>query len=151
MSILKDRVRSGGNGGTAKEARYPVLDIVLTGLNGRKNSIVSIGAVRMEDGRKDLSDTFYRAGLRSAEDLVRPTSNFKGGDDRRFRHEYFAVLWGAIENVSPITGMNHAREVAIRAHGLCLEGFFDSSCRRVVIKCDPSPKVKERRQKDKKS
>ena len=43
MSIMKDRLRSGGNGGTAEEASYLVIDTVLTGLNGRKDSIVSIG------------------------------------------------------------------------------------------------------------
>lgn len=60
MSILKDRIRSGGNGGTIEEARYLVIDTELTGLNGRKDSIVSIGAVRMKGGRIDLSDIFYR-------------------------------------------------------------------------------------------
>lgn len=56
---------------------------------------------------------------KSAEDLVRLTKDLKGGDEGRFRYEYFAVFWGAIENVSPISGENHAREVTGRAHELC--------------------------------
>jgi DNA polymerase-3 subunit epsilon len=60
MSILNGRVRSEGKGGSIEEARYLVIDTELTGLNSRKDSIVSIGAVRMKGGRIDLSDTFYR-------------------------------------------------------------------------------------------
>ena len=66
-----------------------------------------------------LIPVLSRTGLRSAEDLLRLTTNFKGGDDRRVRYEFFAVLWGAIENVSLITGKDHAREVTGRAHELC--------------------------------
>jgi len=43
-----------------EDAEYVVVDTELTGLNERKDSIVSIGAVRMNGGRIDLSDTFYR-------------------------------------------------------------------------------------------
>jgi len=43
-----------------EKAEYVVVDTELTGLNGKKDSIVSIGAVRMNGGRIDLSDTFYR-------------------------------------------------------------------------------------------
>ncbi len=60
MSILKDRAQNGGKGGAIEEARYLVIDTELTGLNSRKDSIVSVGAVRMKGGRIDLSDTFYR-------------------------------------------------------------------------------------------
>ncbi len=60
MGILNDRVRSEGKGGAIEETRYLVIDTELTGLNCRKDSIVSIGAVRMRGGRIDLSDTFYR-------------------------------------------------------------------------------------------
>lgn len=44
--------------------RYVSVDTELTGLNERRDSIVSIGAVRMVGGRIDLGDSFYR--------LVRP-------------------------------------------------------------------------------
>ena len=42
------------------KARYVVLDTELTGLDEKKDSIVSIGAVRMAEGRIGLGDTFYR-------------------------------------------------------------------------------------------
>lgn len=41
-------------------ARYVVVDTELTGLDEKKDSIVSIGAVRMTGGSIDLGDTFYR-------------------------------------------------------------------------------------------
>ncbi len=42
------------------DTRYVVIDTELTGLDERKDSIVSIGAVRMTGGRIDLGETFYR-------------------------------------------------------------------------------------------
>ncbi len=42
-----------------KEASYVVVDTELTGLNEAKDSIVSIGAVRMRGGRIELGNTFY--------------------------------------------------------------------------------------------
>ena len=42
------------------DARFVVVDTELTGLDEKKDSIVSIGAVRMNGGRIDLGDTFYR-------------------------------------------------------------------------------------------
>jgi DNA polymerase-3 subunit epsilon len=42
------------------DARYVVLDTELTGLDEKKDSIVSIGAVRMTGGSIDIGDTFYR-------------------------------------------------------------------------------------------
>lgn len=42
------------------EARYVVIDTELTGLDERKDSIVSFGAVRMVGGRIDLGSSFYR-------------------------------------------------------------------------------------------
>lgn len=39
---------------------YVVVDTELTGLDEKKDSIVSIGAVRMTGGRIDLSDTFHK-------------------------------------------------------------------------------------------
>lgn len=40
-------------------AGFAVIDTELTGLNARKDSIVSIGAVRMRGGRIDINDDFY--------------------------------------------------------------------------------------------
>jgi DNA polymerase-3 subunit epsilon len=46
------------------DVRYVVVDTELTGLDEKKDCIVSIGAVRMTGGRIELGDLFYR--------LVRP-------------------------------------------------------------------------------
>jgi len=43
-----------------EEVRFTVVDTELTGLDEKKDSIVSIGAVRMAGGRLDLGNTFYR-------------------------------------------------------------------------------------------
>jgi DNA polymerase-3 subunit epsilon len=51
------------------EARYVVVDTELTGLDENKDSIVSVGAVRMIGGRIDMGDTFYR--------LVSPRTELK--------------------------------------------------------------------------
>jgi DNA polymerase-3 subunit epsilon len=42
------------------DVRYVVVDTELTGLDEKKDSIVSIGAVRMTGGRIELGDMFYR-------------------------------------------------------------------------------------------
>jgi len=51
------------------EARYVVVDTELTGLDEKKDSIVSIGAVRMVGGTIKLGDLFYR--------LVSPKTELK--------------------------------------------------------------------------
>ncbi|MFA5354531.1 MAG: 3'-5' exonuclease [Thermodesulfovibrionales bacterium] len=50
-------------------ARYVVVDTELTGLDERKDSIVSIGAIRMEGGRICMGETFYC--------LVRPETEMR--------------------------------------------------------------------------
>ena len=42
------------------EATYIVFDTELTGLNVKKDSIVSIGALKMQGGKIDLNDIYYR-------------------------------------------------------------------------------------------
>ncbi len=42
------------------DARYVIVDTELTGLDEKKDSVVSIGAVRMTGGRIEFGDTFYR-------------------------------------------------------------------------------------------
>jgi len=49
-----------------QEARFVVVDTELTGLDPRKDDIVSIGAVRMLGGRLDIGGAFY--------ELVRPSA-----------------------------------------------------------------------------
>ena len=51
------------------DVRFVVVDTELTGLDEKKDSIVSIGAMRMTGGRIDLGDTFYR--------LVSPRTELK--------------------------------------------------------------------------
>ena len=51
------------------DIRFVVVDTELTGLDEKKDSIVSIGAVRMTGGRIELGDTFYR--------LVNPGTELK--------------------------------------------------------------------------
>lgn len=53
-----------------EDARYVIFDTELTGLKLRKDSIVSIGAVKMVGGRIHLGDYFYR--------LVRPETALTG-------------------------------------------------------------------------
>jgi len=53
-------------GGLAAEARYVVLDTELTGLDDRKDGIVSIGAVRMQGGKIEIGGAFH--------ELVNPTA-----------------------------------------------------------------------------
>jgi DNA polymerase-3 subunit epsilon len=45
---------------TIRDARYVVIDTELTGLNEKKDSILSFGAVRMRGGRIEIGETFYR-------------------------------------------------------------------------------------------
>ena len=42
------------------DVRYVVVDTELTGLDEKRDSIVSIGAVRMTGGKINIGDTFYR-------------------------------------------------------------------------------------------
>lgn len=51
------------------DARYTVIDTELTGLNERKDSIVSIGAVKMTGIKIELGRTFYR--------LMKPRASLK--------------------------------------------------------------------------
>ena len=56
------------------EARYVVIDTELTGLNEKKDSILSFGAVRVREGRIEIGETFYRLvspeGPLTAENVV---------------------------------------------------------------------------------
>lgn len=49
------------------DTRFVVIDCELTGLNKRKDSIVSIGAVRMTGARIEISDSYYK--------LIKPEAN----------------------------------------------------------------------------
>ncbi|MCL6472672.1 MAG: 3'-5' exonuclease [Firmicutes bacterium] len=63
----------GGNGEKGMpidQARYTVIDTELTGLDMKKDSIVSIGAVKMVGSRIELKDSFYK--------LVSPEAELTG-------------------------------------------------------------------------
>lgn len=62
--------RSGTDAVPLEETEFIVLDTELTGLQAKKDSIVSIGAVRMRGGRIILGETFER--------LVEPRTELSG-------------------------------------------------------------------------
>jgi len=129
-------MQSDESGSALEKARYLVIDTDVTGLNCRKDPIVSIGAVRMEGGRINRGDSFKHE------------IPLKGGDGWEILGEIVGYrIGGAIENVSPITGKSHAKEVTGRTHELSYVKVFGSSCRRVLIQDDSSRKygVKESR------
>lgn len=57
---------------SVEDVHYIVLDTELTGLDSKKDSIISIGAVRMLGGRIDLGSVFYR--MVSPSTAIRPES-----------------------------------------------------------------------------
>jgi len=66
IAFSKDRLsgffsgKSEQRGVPIGEAGYVVVDTELTGLDPKKDSIISIGAVKMQGGRIDLGNAFYR-------------------------------------------------------------------------------------------
>lgn len=65
-----DRLKSHNPGVALEEAGFVALDTELTGLDFKKDSIVSIGALKMQGGMIQLGKGFYR--------LCRPESELKG-------------------------------------------------------------------------
>lgn len=61
FTLFAQKKKAGPDPGTSiTDGRYVLIDTELTGLDERRDSIVSIGAVRMNGSRIDLGDTFYR-------------------------------------------------------------------------------------------
>ncbi|HSB32527.1 MAG TPA: 3'-5' exonuclease [Candidatus Sulfobium mesophilum] len=60
LSFITGRSKSDEKESRLQETQYVVIDTELTGLNGRRDSIVSIGAVRMKGGRIDIGESFYK-------------------------------------------------------------------------------------------
>ena len=60
MKFLKEKKDISMPAVRLRNARFVVIDTELTGLDEKHDAIISIGAVRMEGGRIELSDTFYR-------------------------------------------------------------------------------------------
>ncbi|MGC2062722.1 MAG: 3'-5' exonuclease [Thermodesulfovibrionales bacterium] len=59
LNIKKSRAMKQGQDVDIRDAAYVVIDTELTGLNENKDSIVSIGAVKMSGGGIELGQTFY--------------------------------------------------------------------------------------------
>src|ERR1700690_3323657 len=60
MNFKKNRMPNYDSTQDIRDAAYVVVDTELTGLNEKKDSIVSIGAVKMTGGKIGLGNTFYR-------------------------------------------------------------------------------------------
>jgi DNA polymerase-3 subunit epsilon len=60
MNFRKNRTQTGDTRLDIRDAGYVVIDTELTGLDEKKDSIVSIGAVKMKGGIIELGNTFYR-------------------------------------------------------------------------------------------
>lgn len=60
MKFKKHRIVQIDEDVSIKDSEYIVVDTELTGLDERKDSIVSIGAVKMIGTKIDVGDTFYR-------------------------------------------------------------------------------------------
>lgn len=65
LAIYRQKIAAflAGKGDTCsalEEAKYVVVDTELTGLDLKKDSIISIGAVKMTGGRIELGNSFYR-------------------------------------------------------------------------------------------
>jgi len=76
-------------------ARYAAIDTELTGLDERRDSIVSLGALRVVQGRIDIGDRYYQEARPSS--ALTPTSIVIHGitpDETRGRPEISGLLQG---------------------------------------------------------
>jgi len=69
LNLLKGNKNVSAPGAFLKDAPFVVFDTELTGLDAKRDSIISLGAIRMHGGRIDLSGRFYR--------LLNPHTEFK--------------------------------------------------------------------------
>ena len=60
MNLIKGRTSVQDKNQRLEDVAYVVIDTELTGLDEKKNSIVSIGAVKMIGGKIELGNSFYR-------------------------------------------------------------------------------------------
>lgn len=67
--LFSKRTGSSGSAVPVDEASYVVLDTELTGLDFRSDSIISIGALKMQGSSIDLGNTFY--------ELINPRTEIK--------------------------------------------------------------------------
>jgi DNA polymerase III subunit epsilon len=106
------------------EARYVVIDTELTGLNEKKDSILSFGAVRMTGGRIELNQTFYR--------LVSPGTPLTAANI--VVHEIVPSEVAAKPGIETVLGefRDFCRDDVLVGHFLSIDlGFLDQEVKRL--------------------
>jgi len=121
-----------------EDARFVVFDTELTGLNLRKDSIVSIGAVKMAGGRIHLGDYFYR--------LVRPETALTGKSI--LIHELTpdeVAVCPDIETLLP-EFIDFCRNCVLVGHFVSLDlGFLNKELKRLYNRTLQSPAIDTQR------
>jgi DNA polymerase-3 subunit epsilon len=116
------------------EARYAVIDTELTGLDERRDSIVSLGALRVVEGRIDLADRYYQEA-RPASSLT-PASIVLHGitpEETRERPEIGGLLRGFLDFCAGDILVGHFVEIDLQflGKGLAAEGLPPLASRAV--------------------
>ena len=104
-------------------ARYAVIDTELTGLDERRDSIVSLGGLRVAQGRIDLADRYYQEA-RPASSLT-PTSIVLHGitpEETRGRPEIGGLLRGFLDFCAGDILVGHFVEIDLQFLGKELAG-----------------------------
>jgi len=99
-------------------ARYAVIDTELTGLDERRDSIVSLGGLRVAQGRIDLADRYYQEA-RPASSLT-PTSIVLHGitpEEMRGRPEIGGLLRGFLDFCAGDILVGHFVEIDLQFLG----------------------------------
>jgi len=116
------------------EATYAVIDTELTGLNGKTDSILSLGAVRMRHGRIEIGDSFSR--------LVSPEAEMKA--ENVVIHEITpseVAAKPAIEMVLP-EFLAFCGQAVLVGHMIAIDmEFLDRDCRRVTGRPVPNARI----------
>jgi DNA polymerase III subunit epsilon len=106
------------------EAQYAVVDLELTGLDERKDSIVSIGVVRMRGGVIDLGNTFYR--------LVSPRTELKASSV--VIHEITPSEVAEEPSIEPVLGefLDFCGDAVLVGHFVDIDlGFLNREMKRI--------------------
>jgi len=116
------------------EVAYAVIDTELTGLDGKTDSILSFGAVRMQGGRIGIGDAFYR--------LVSPKAAMKA--ENVVIHEITpseVAAKPAIEAVLP-EFLAYCGEAVLVGHLIAIDmEFLDRDARRVLGSPVPNARI----------
>jgi DNA polymerase-3 subunit epsilon len=121
-------------GGLAVEARYVVLDTELTGLDDRKDGIVSIGAVRMHGGKIEVGGAFH--------ELVNPSAVLDGRSV-----VIHGIMPSQVETMPPIDQvlgafMAYAAGSVLVGHCVAIDlAFLNREARRVTGSAFRNPAV----------